>query len=109
MRTAEKLSPAELGIIGGLLADAAGEFANHSCNDFSCKATAENKAIFIAIIKWQAGQPAGDPDPVWIENVEKVQAENEKIVSFDNWAMGYFAQRCTALAKDTAGVPGLSP
>ena len=106
---AGKLSPIELSRIENLLADAAAEFANHSCNDFSCTATAENKAIFVAIVKWQAGQPSGDPDPSWIEEIEKVHIENEKIVSFDNWAMGYFAQRCKALAKSAANEPGLSP
>ena len=105
---AEKLSPTELGRIGDLLDDAASEFANHSCNDFGCRATAENKALFIAIIKWQVGQPGGDPDPKWIDYVEKVPTENEQIYSFDNWAMGYFAQRCKTLAKNAASAPGLS-
>jgi hypothetical protein len=103
-----KLSPTELGRIADLLADAASEFANHGCNDFGCSATAENKAIFTAFIKWQAAQPGGDPDPTWIENVENVQGENEEIYSFDHWAMGYFAQRCKALAKDAASAPVLS-
>jgi hypothetical protein len=106
---AGKLSPTELSRIGDLLRDAADEFANHSYNDFSCRATAENKVIFIAIARWQAGQPSGDPDPTWIENIERVQTGNGKIVSFDNWAMGYFAQRCGALAKGTASEPALSP
>lgn len=105
---AEPLAPIELGRIGDLLNDAASEFANHGCNDFGCRATPENKALFIAIIQWQAGQPGGDPDPQWIDYVEKVQAENEQIYSFDNWAMGYFGQRCKRLAKNAASVSGLS-
>ena len=109
LMAAGKLSPTELSRIGELLRDAADEFANHSYNDFSCRATAENKVIFIAIAKWQAGQPSGDPDPTWIDNIERVQTGNGKIVSFDNWAMGYFAQRCKALAKGTTSEPELSP
>jgi len=50
---------------------------------------------------------------VWIENVEKVQAENEKIVSFDNWAMRYFSARCNDLSgidnPNTRGSPASSP
>jgi hypothetical protein len=105
---AGKLSPSELGTIGDLLGDAADEFTEHSCNDFGCPATEENKALFIAIIQWQAQQEGTDPDPTLIESVETVQAEDEQIFSFDNWAMGYFAQRCQALAKIPASAPGLS-
>lgn len=107
-RVSEKFSQAELERIGRFLADAASEFANHGCNDFGCPATAENKALFIAIIKWQAGQSWGDPDPTWIKNVEEVQSENEQIFSFDNWAMGYFAQRCRGLVHNAAGAGELS-
>ena len=104
----EKLSQAELRSIGEFLADAAGEFADHGCNDFSCASTAENKAIFTNIISWQAGQGWGDPDPKYLDSLEKAYAGNEELVSFDKWAMGYFAQRCQALARDTASSPGLS-
>jgi hypothetical protein len=105
---AKILSPSELGTIGDLLGDAAGEFAEHGCNDFGCPATEENKALFIGIIQWQAEQDGADPDPTLIESVEKVQAENEEIYSFDNWAMGYFAQRCQSLVRNPAGASGLS-
>jgi hypothetical protein len=104
----EKLSQAELRSIGEFLADAAGEFADHGCNDFSCASTPENKAVFTNIIEWQAGEGWGDPDPKYLDSLEKAYAENEEIVSFDNWAMGYFAQRCKALAQDASGSPGLS-
>jgi len=102
------LSPSELGTIGDLLGDAAGEFAEHGCNDFGCPATEENKALFIAIIQWQAAQAGAAVDPTLIESVEQVQAPNQEIYSFDNWAMGYFAQRCRSLAKNATGVLGLS-
>ena len=98
----EKFSQADLRRMGGFLTDAADEFSQHGCNDFGCMATAENKALFIRIIKWQTEQAGGDRDPQWLENVERVQAEDKEIFSFDNWAMGYFGQRCDALAKNNA-------
>jgi len=104
----DKLSQAELRNIGEFLADAADEFADHSCNDFSCAPTPENKAVFTNIIEWQAGEDWGDPDPTYLDSLEKAYAENEEIVSFDNWVMGYFAQRLKALAQDASGSPGLS-
>jgi hypothetical protein len=101
-----RLSSAELRIIGDFLADAAGEFSDHSCNDFAAPAIPENRALFIAVAKWQAAQPDGDRDPQRIADIE--HAEGETVVSFDNWVMGYFAQRCHTLASDPSSSSELS-
>jgi hypothetical protein len=52
-------------------------------------------------------QPDGDRDPQRIADLEHARGEN--VVSFDNWVMGYFAQRCRALASDASNSPRLSP
>jgi len=105
----EKFSQTDLDRMGRFLADAAGEFSQHSCNDFTCMATAENKALFTKIIHWQAEQDGEDADPQLLDYVAKVQSEHEKIFTYDNWAMGYFAQRCEVLSKTPSGAPELSP
>jgi hypothetical protein len=80
----------------------------HNPRSVKLLSDSDNFAAAVRIMLNVAWQPGGDRDPTWIDNVEKVQGENEEIFSFDNWAMGYFAQRCTALANDTSSVPVLS-
>jgi hypothetical protein len=105
----ENLSQADLERVGKLLADAADEFSQHSCNDLTCPATAQNKSLFTTIIKWQAEQDGTNADPILLDYVDKVRSKNEKIFTYDNWAMGYFAQRCKALGSCAEGAPELSP
>jgi hypothetical protein len=104
----KSFSREDLNRIGQLLADAADEFSQHSCNDFTCIATSENKALISSITHWQAEQEGVDADPELLANVDETQSENEKIFAYDNRAMGYFAQRCSVIATDAAGAAELS-
>lgn len=100
----EPLSSTELKQIGAFLEEAAGELSQHSCNDFTVRASQENKIVFLAIVKWQATQDWGDTDAEWTANIENVSDENKTLFTFDNWAMSYFAHRCNELATSKTNV-----
>jgi hypothetical protein len=58
--TAEGLSAEELKLIVMFLETAAGGFEQHGCNDFMLPATAENKAIFVAVLEHRYARHAGE-------------------------------------------------
>jgi hypothetical protein len=100
----EPLSNTELKQIRAFLEEAAGELSQHSCNDFTVRASKENKVVFLAIVKWQATQDWGDTDPEWTALIENVSDEDKTLFTFDNWAMSYFAHRCSELAAGKTNV-----
>jgi len=103
------LSDLDLGRVAAFLADAADEFSQHSCNDFTFGATAENKAILTWILKWRAEQVGEDSDSELLETVDCTQPEHGQLCFYDNWVMSYFSERCAMLAKNAPGAPDLSP
>lgn len=99
------LSSAELTMIAEFLSDAAVEFSEHSANDFLLPATAENKAIFAAVL---AHHDEHEPDYKHQLTVEEIMAATDEVFIYDDWAMAYFEQRCKAILN-VPGTPPLSP
>lgn len=83
-----------------LLKEAAEEFSDHSCNDYSLPASEENKAIVIATLKFI--EATGDYEDDWDEFAAKVREAKGEISFFDNWLMSYMADRCKTLAEEGA-------
>jgi hypothetical protein len=100
----DALSSRELALIADSLATAADEFADRSCNDFSFPGTPENRAIGEAIARhcdtgyWEA-------DSTLAAFLAEMAANNERVVVYDNWAAGYFAELCKRLASVTPPGP----
>lgn len=96
----DALSNRELALIADSLATAADEFANRSCNDFSFPATPENQAIGAAIARHR--DPGDwDTDHTLAAFLAQIAASKERVVVYDNWAAGYFAEFCKRLAAIT--------
>jgi hypothetical protein len=100
----DALSNRELALVADSLATAADEFADRSCNDFSFPFTPENRAIGEAIARhcdpgyWAA-------DNTLVAFLAEMAANNERVVVYDNWAAGYFAELCRRLASTTPAGP----
>jgi hypothetical protein len=71
------LSGIELIRIAAFLEEAADEFTDHGCNDFTEPVTPENKTIFKEIVNWQTDQDWGDDNPQWLSDVENANAESK--------------------------------
>lgn len=96
----EVLSPLELALIADSLANAAGEFADRSCNDFSFPATAEHRAIGEAIARHR--EPAQwDADNTLAAFLSTMVTQKGRVVVPDYWAADYLADHCKRLASAT--------
>jgi hypothetical protein len=88
-----KLLPAELNIMRDMLEDAAAQFDNSICNDFTLPSTSENKAIALGSIRHQVS--IGWPDVTSPEEfMAGVEASEDYVDCFNNWLAPYFAHRC---------------
>lgn len=92
----------ELSLISEFLDDAADEFADHGCNDFTRPATDENKAIFVAVVEHH-----GEDDANQL-SVEEIMTSKDQVFVYDDWAMRYFAERCEKRLKNPRSTPALT-
>lgn len=83
------LSMVEIWSMGELLDEAAGEYAGHTCNDYTVAITDDNRQVIGAALEFgyrDTPTPAEDrltTDPV-----------NGSLFIWDNWLMRYLAHRC---------------
>jgi hypothetical protein len=95
----QELSKLELTLIADLLATAASEFSNRSCNDFSFPATPEHKVIGETMVR-RREPDYWDEENTLADFLSQMVAEDEVYV-YDHWAADYFAERCKRLASAT--------
>lgn len=99
------LSTTELTMIAEFLEEAAEEFSEHSANDFLVPATAENKAIFVAVLDHH---DENEPDDEHELTGAEIMAAADEVFIYDDWAMAYFEQRCKSILNAPGTLP-LSP
>lgn len=100
----DALSQGELFLITDLLATAADEFANHSCNDFRLPVTAENRRIGEAIARHQDPE-YWDKDNTLADFLAEMVGNAQWVFVYDNWVADYFAALCKRLAAITPTGP----
>lgn len=83
-------------MISASLKEAAGDFVDHSANDFFLPASDENRAIVTAVLHHHDQNHPNDKRTVSDEELIDAGAE---VFIYDYWALDYFAERCLALAK----------
>lgn len=89
------LSKAELALMARLLEEAADEFGNHGCNDYTVEATDANKDIMKQVVS----EAAGLTEPDLRDSIEEIDESKDEIMTFDSLLYGYFADRCKKLAE----------
>lgn len=94
-------TPTELSAIAARLDSAVEEFEDRSCNDYPLQATAENKSIALATLKFI--EATGDFEEDWDDFASDVRDADDEIECFDNWLMAYMAHRCKKLATGNGG------
>ncbi len=104
MKAGENLSSMELALIADFLRDYSDECIDHSCNDFYCPATQENKAIVIAAIAHR-----GPDESQRDELLALLEEARDQVFIFDDWMMAYLAFRCQGLADEPEAFPPLAP
>ena len=98
-------SPSDLLALAKRLDRAEEELSDRSCNDYALAASADNKKIAIATLKFIEG--TGDYEEDWDEFATDIDDADDEIEFFDNWLMAYMGHRCKQLAAGKGGA-GLS-
>lgn len=86
-----KLTPFELGAIASLLADAARDYRDYSCNDYWVPATAENRRVIAAALRHPSGDRKLAPEDEAL--LEKNKRAGSELYIWDNALMDYLAHR----------------
>jgi predicted DNA-binding WGR domain protein len=87
----QDLSAIEIWSMRELLEDAAGEYSEHSCNDYTVPATEDNRQIIAAAIEF-GYRDSEEPSEDRLE--AKADPANGTIFIWDHWLMSYLAHRC---------------
>jgi hypothetical protein len=98
-------SPADLLALAKRLDRAAEELSDRPSNDYALAASADNKKIATAALKFIEG--IGDYEEDWDEFAADIDDADDEIEFFDHWLMAYMAHRCKQLAAGKNGA-GLS-